>query len=553
MLTPRDERSSENLDAGRQLEQGQSGDIIHHKAISELFKLAPQRTHTLWRSFTDLTQIPRPSGHEQQVREYVKELARQHNWQVQVDKAGNIALDLPGRGKGKNQKEGVILQAHMDMVPAASFINGVDETLDYFKNNPLKLLVAEEDYYQDGTAVPVLKAQGTSLGADDGIGVAAALAVALEAKDHPPLKLLFTVKEEIGLQGAKELDPALIDDTAEVNFSKMISLDIGRSDGIRLGAAGGRDMIISLRPQRETPPVGYVPVRLTVDGIESADRHSGLDIHKPHVNPIQEAARAVLFEIEAGSDIRLAGIVGGSSRNSIPRECELVFFCKEAEKDRIVKEVTNQSRWHGLSSTIEPGIRVSLEEVQDLSKALHQKPVNANDTVELLKFISEIPEGVQSWTAPLKGIKAPELSNNLGTVQTLADRYGTIKLDLMSRSFDVALIDGLQKRIEVRVLRSGLSTEVEFVNAYGAWKPDAESDLFKVARRLFTDMRGSAPEVIVQHSGLEAGVISGIKPGLEVIAIGPDIDGHHTPGERVVISSVTEFQDLLNGILSKLC
>lgn len=471
--------------------------------------------HGLWEIFADVCSIPHSSGHEGRLREYVLEFARKNKLSAQCDAAGNVLLAKPPVPGCENLKT-VLMQGHLDMVPEKNSDCDFD-----FMTQPIQAVV-------DGDEV---KAKNTTLGADNGIGIALALTVMTDENlRHGPLKALFTVEEETGLTGANSLDPDFID--ADI----MLNLDSEDEGQLFIGCAGGARVDFTMTPEtiQSSPDSEFFEIKIT--GLLGG--HSGCDIHRGRANAVKEAAALLkrLFAEVPGLD--LLDIRGGDKDNAIPREAFIRLAaagCKLAALRRIVVDFESGRR--RVLADSEPGYKVSVENTPGAKLVLNR--VFAQN---LIAVLDECPNGVMAESREFPGVI--ETSTNLAAVKVCD---GKIVILTSQRS----LIDTERVKITDRIIRhfSGYGAEARISSEYPGWTPHADSEILKIAETACLRQTGKAPEIVVIHAGLECGIIGKKHSGLDMISFGPDITGPHAPGERVSISSTVRCLELLKNIL----
>ena len=411
------------------------------------------------------------------------------------------------------------VQAHLDMVCEKE--PGVEHD---FMKDPIPL-------DREGDKV---FARGTTLGADNGIGAAAALALLTEPGfEHGPLELVFTVEEETGLHGAVAFDPALM------SASMLINLDSEDARTLTVGCAGGSSVEITLVPEAEQAPGGWVAHRLVLGGARGG--HSGVNIHERRANAIKLLLQALNALTDAGIEFRLAGLQGGSAHNVIPRDAEAVLAMPtEASGNAasIVGRVSAelQDEW----GTDEPDLALALE-----TAALEGEVLGRRSAAQLLGLLVDLPHGVLAMSRDFEG--KVETSANLAQV---AATPHSARILASVRSFSAASESETRSRIDRLGTEAGGSVVVDM--GYSGWEPDPDSRLLKVAREQYERVNGVPPIVEVLHAGLECGVLVAKKPGLEAISFGPLIRGAHSPSECVAASTVDAMWRLLVGLVSAL-
>lgn len=470
----------------------------------------------VWQRFTELTRIARPSKHEEAARAHVLAWASERALDSRVDKEGNAVVRVPG-SPGREQAPTVVLQAHLDMVCERHPDSPYDP-----REGRIKVAV------DDGWVL----AEGTTLGADNGIGVAAALAVADEpAIAHGPLELLFTVSEEHGLDGAKALDPAL------VSGRILFNLDGTNDDAITVGCAGSAHSFVRIELELEPPRPDQLALEIVLSGARGG--HSGGDIASGRVNAIKALGRLLARGYEQGP-FRLARFAGGVSRNAIPREAHaLVSLTPEAEpafRAAVELELAALREQYG---GFDDGLVLALELVDEVDAA------DEGATARVLDLLAAIPSGVVAMSPGLPG--TVETSTSLTVASTENE---TLTLASMTRSSSAAALQDVEATIEAAARLAG--AEVDVVRSYPPWRPDLDSRLLGTAKATYARLFGIEPELTVVHGGLECAVIGGKLPGIEMISIGPQIVGPHAPGEQLSVSGTQRFYRLLGALLDDL-
>jgi len=473
----------------------------------DILTLKPE---AIWRSFYELTQIPRPSKKEEKVRAFLKKFGEDLGLETIVDEIGNVIIKKPAT-EGMEDRKGIILQGHMDMVPQKN-----SDTVHDFEKDPI-------DAYIDGDWVT---ARGTTLGADNGMGVAAAMAV-LEDKTlvHGPIEALITMDEETGMTGAENLKAGVIDGDILVN------LDSEDEGELYIGCAGGIDTTGEFTYTEEDVPEGMVAYKITVKGLKGG--HSGLDINLGRGNA-NKIMNALLLKAGEKYGVRLAEIDGGSLRNAIPRESFAVAVVSEANKadfeqfvdefDEIVKDEYKDA---------DSNVVVVVEETEMPAKLIDEK-TQAN----LYNAVANCPNGVIKMSESVKGIT--ETSTNLAIVKS---ENGKIELASLQRS----LIDDDKDNLgaEIRKVFEAAGAKAESSGSYPGWKPNPDSDILKEMKEVYNKRFGKVPEVKVIHAGLECGILGATYPKWDMISFGPTIRNPHSPDEMVNIETVQLFWDFL--------
>jgi dipeptidase D len=482
---------------------------------AKITDLEPKR---LFYYFHQMNQIPRCSKNEKDVREYLLSVAREKGLEANTDSAGNVVIRVPATS-GKEGAPTVVLQGHTDMVCEKNKAIKHD-----FSRDPIRMNISGD----------WIEAEGTTLGADNGIGVAAALAV-LDQEDavHGPLELLFTVDEETGLTGAQSLGKDFL--TGKI----LLNLDSEEEGELYIGCAGGKDTIGKFSVAYQDANAAAIPVRVSVTGLKGG--HSGIDIHLGRANAVKLLAQT-LQQIYAGSPFHIAAIEGGSKRNAIPREAEAVIFIPPESVDlvRSVTESVSKSFRSDYAST-DPGLKILVEEVGES----FDKFFTLESTSTLISLLEEIPHGVIAMSADVPGLV--ETSTNLASV---AMHDGTVVIATSQRSSIDAERDAIAERVAHYM--ASADAKVKHSDGYPGWRPNLSSNILMIAKSIFTQYYEKEPEVKAIHAGLECGIIGEKFPDMDMISFGPTITGPHTPDECVHIPSVKNFYTCLLLILKKL-
>jgi len=472
--------------------------------IPETFLSSPARR--VWEHFFALSSIPRPPGGEGKVREYLEGIAEAVDWETTHDRVGNLVMRVPGRGALSENKP-LILQGHMDMVCEKD--PGVEHD---FTRDPLHLVVDGE----------WLKASGTTLGADNGIGMALALAVAeVDLPTRLPLELLFTVDEESGLTGAMKLDDGML------RGRRLINLDSEKEGVFIVSCAGGR--AVTVRFQRDTgeisPPAPAVHCR--IGGLRGG--HSGVDINDNRANAVTTAA-AMLERLRHGhGDARFLSLTGGTQFNVIPREAEFVIAGIEVDEVR------------RLAAGITADLKVA-EPLAALSVSLDEGGASASLPWGMIDFISEIPKGVIAMDAGIEGLV--HTSSNLGVVQS--DESGATLLTKV-RSAEDTRRDAECEQIVTLARRHG--GDGRMGDGYPGWASSSKSQLVRCLGETYRHLFGRPADIKGIHAGLEAGVIGAMIGSRELVSLGPTIENAHSPGERLLVRSVAQVFSLLEAFV----
>jgi len=482
--------------------------------MNNISDLKPEK---LWSIFYDLTQIPRPSKAEQKAVEFVRSFGEKLGLETIQDKAGNVIIKKPARS-GNENKPGIILQGHLDMVPQKN-----SDTEHDFEKDPIKAFV-------DGEWVA---AKGTTLGADNGIGVAAALAVmAADNINHGPVEALLTVDEETGMTGAFNLEEGILEGKI------LINLDSEDEGELYIGCAGGVNTSARFDFINESVPDGMKAYKLGVSGLKGG--HSGLDIHLGRGNSNQLLIR-FMYNAFKKHGLRLAEIDGGSLRNAIPRESFAIVTIPEKYESEFLRSVEEfRSIYQAELGSVEPGL-VFLAEPVETPRLI----IDRNTQKNLIKSVYGLPNGVIRMSADTPGVV--ETSSNLAIIKSGKDHIEV--LCLLRSSVDTAK-ESLAKSIQCVFELAG--AEVVHDGDYPGWKPDVDSPILTTMKKVYQKDFGKVPEVKVIHAGLECGIIGDTYKGLDMISFGPTIRYPHSPDEKVHIESVKKFWDFLVSTLENI-
>jgi dipeptidase D len=475
----------------------------------------------LWTHFDMIRQTPRPSKHEEQIAAAVEGWAKKRGLKVLRDAAGSMTVQVPAT-PGHENAPTVILQGHLDMVCE--------------KNSDV-----DHDFMTQGIDVVVdgdwVRAKGTTLGADNGIGVAAAMAMADDPDVvHGPLEILCTIDEETGLTGAKMLDPAI------VSGMMMINLDTEEDGAIYIGCAGGADTDATLKLSRRRGGLGTVPYRLSVRGLRGG--HSGLNIIENRGNAVKMATRTLLAALDAGIDFDLVSVDGGSKHNAIPRECFAIIRmdpAADAKLKEIVVACTKDFREE--FSATDPDLELAIAQVDESDGVRDVVTVHGRD--RLLRLLDGLPHGVLSMSRDVPGLV--ETSTNLAVVHTENDAAHVVT---SHRSSIMPALFAVRRQVQSICNQAGCTVEVD--DAYPGWKPNPGSALVQRTVEVYEQVFGNRPEIKAIHAGLECGLLIERKPGMDAVSIGPQIENAHSPDECVQISSVQRFYRHLTALLESL-
>ena len=478
--------------------------------------LAALKPQPFWSHFEKLCSIPHPSKHEELIGRYLADFGRSLKLETILDDVGNVVIRKPA-SKGMEDRAWVCLQAHMDMVPQKDA--GVRH--DFLKD-PIRPRV-------DGNFV---RATGTTLGADNGTGVAAILAV-LESKDlaHGPLEALITVNEEAGMTGAKGLKPGVL------RSKMLLNLDSESDEELCVGCAGAMDTSVRLEAPEKDLPAGFAAFRVRLHGLRGG--HSGIDIHLGRGNSNVLLAR-LLWEAAQEMDLRVASFEGGDLRNVIPRESRAVVAVASGKVRRFTRLIEALGGiLRAEFSTTDPDVAVEVSPVEAPGKALGR-----GDGRRLLGAVFSAPNAVSYMSADMPGLT--ETSSNLAAVKLGGGEMTVVSLQrsaVDTRKHEVA------RRLKAHFELAG--GEVECVDGYSGWKPDPKSPLLKLMVDVYRPVFGKDPKVNATHGGLECGILMGKYPQLDAVSIGANLHHPHSPDEHVEIDSVGRFWDYLVEVLKR--
>ncbi|MFH6952778.1 aminoacyl-histidine dipeptidase [Pseudoalteromonas sp. XMcav1-K] len=480
--------------------------------MTQLSQLSPQ---PLWQIFEKICSIPHPSKHEQKISAWIQQFATELGLDVKEDKVGNLIIKKPAT-IGMENRKGVILQAHMDMVPQKNN----DKEHDFI-NDPIEA-------YVDGDWVT---ANGTTLGADNGIGLSASLAV-LASKDikHGPLEVLVTIDEEAGMTGAFGLEAGWLEGDILLNTD---SEDEGE---VYMGCAGGIDVNIELPIEWEATDTTKSAVNVSLNGLKGG--HSGVDIHLGRANANKLLVRTLsLLDI----DFAIANLQGGSLRNAIPREAEVTLVIDGQDKDTLANALKDiNSLFLAELSKVEPNILLSVADAPLPEKQLAKVSQSA-----VINSINGCVNGVIRMSDTIDGIV--ETSTNLGVVLT---NENAVSVKCLVRSLIDSARTNTQNMIASTFALAGAS--VTFTGAYPGWEPKDDSEIKDILRETYQGMFGTLPKIMVIHAGLECGLFKDAYPHWDMVSFGPTIRFPHSPDEKVKIDTVEPFFNLLVEVLGNI-
>ncbi|WP_210150765.1 aminoacyl-histidine dipeptidase [Chryseobacterium scophthalmum] len=477
----------------------------------ELSNIEPQ---IIWKNFSKLNAVPRPSKKEEKVIAFIKEFGENLGLETTVDEVGNVIIKKPATPGMENRKS-IVMQSHLDMVCQ--------------KNNDVNF-----DFETQGIQMEVdgdwVKAKGTTLGADNGLGVATIMSI-LESSDipHPDLEALFTIDEETGMTGALGLKPGQL--TGQI----LLNLDTEEDDEIDIGCAGGIDVTVTQNYATETSN-GQI-VRIEVKGLQGG--HSGMDIHKGFGNANIIMGR-ILYKALENQNVQLISIDGGSLRNAIPRESVALISVRNAGE--FIENVTNGIKKEILEefASVEAHLQINIENSTSSEKAL-----SVEDSKKIILVLKSLHNGVYRMSPDVQDLV--ESSNNVARVEL---KEGGLKILNLSRSSVDSSKDSVAEQLKSVSELAGMN--VEFSGSYPGWKPKPGSEIVQVLEKIYTEKFAEKPHVVACHAGLECGIIGANYPEMEMVSYGPTIRGAHSPDEKANISSTQKFWSFTKDILANI-
>jgi dipeptidase D len=467
--------------------------------------------------FQQINAIPRCSKKEKEIGLWLEQWGATNGFAVNKDPAGNLLIRVPASA-GFEKAPLIVIQGHMDMVCEKSPDSGHN-----FDKDPIR-------HIYDGDW---LQADHTTLGADNGIALALCMAVVTDADvDHPPLELLFTVDEETGLNGAKKIEPELLQGRVFLNIDS-------ETEGVfTVGCAGGRHTLVSLALSLSENLEAVATFKLSVHGLKGG--HSGIDIHRQRANANLILARA-LNHVAASCALRLVRIKGGSAHNAIPRDAFAVFTCRSNVRtvlDNIISQFERTVKAE--YGTREPALAVTITEVESEPQA--KMALNAEQTAAVINLLLAIPHGVLGMSAIFEDLV--ETSNNLATVEP-SDNY--LKILTSQRSSVISRLDEATNRIQAVAALAGAETQSD--SEYPPWTPDMNSTLLKHCNAVYEQLFDRKAAITAIHAGLECAVIGAKYTDMDMISFGPDIENPHSPTERLFIPSLERVWNFMVALL----
>jgi dipeptidase D len=481
-------------------------------------KITELEPKALWAHFNDICQVPHPSKKEDKIRKFMVDFGKKAGLETIVDEVGNVIIRKPAT-PGMEKRMGVVLQGHMDMVPQANSGSPHD-----FEKDPIQPWIDGE----------WLRAKETTLGADNGMGIAAAMTI-LEAKNlvHGPIEALITTDEETGMTGAKGLKPELL------KGDILINLDSEDEGELYVGCAGGIDVVATGKYTEEKLPAGYVGYNLSAKGMKGG--HSGMDIVLGRANANKVLFR-FFYDITKKMDMKIASVQGGSLRNAIPREAFATVAIPENKASEFEKEVQSLEKVvKNEYALVEPDLEFFCEKTKSPATVMDDKSQS-----QYIRAIYACPNGVERMSDSMAGLV--ETSDNMAVITI---ENGDVSVATLVRSsIDTAKDDLAYKIAATFELVEGCT--VELSGSYPGWNPNMNSAILKVAQETYKKMYGKIPEVKAIHAGLECGLLGAKYPNWDMISFGPTIRSPHSPDERVHIASVDKFWKFLIEILKNI-
>ncbi|HET8854554.1 MAG TPA: aminoacyl-histidine dipeptidase [Salinimicrobium sp.] len=471
----------------------------------------------LWNKFADLNAVPRPSKKEERVIEFIRKFGNDLGLETMVDQVGNVIIKKPATS-GMEDRKSVVLQSHLDMVHQKNNDSDFD-----FETQGIEMFV-EGDW---------VKAKGTTLGADNGLGVATMMAI-LESDtiEHPALEALFTIDEETGMTGAKGLKPGVL--SGEI----LLNLDTEEDDEIGIGCAGGVDITAKRNYSQQTVKDSGIGLKLTLKGLKGG--HSGMDIIKGLGNA-NKLMNRILFETSEDVELGIAEINGGGLRNAIPRESEAVIWIKEDQREEFTEKFESvKQRIVSEFSTLEPRLNIDFAEISNPGKIMETEAQE-----KLLKALASAHNGVYRMSPEIEDLV--ETSNNIAKVKVAG---GEIEILCLTRSSVESSKQDLANSLKSGFELAGF--EVIFSGTYPGWAPNPESAILKVLDRIYQESNGNKADIAACHAGLECGILGKNYPDMDMISFGPTIRGAHSPDERASISSAQKFWKFVQQVLKEI-
>ena len=480
---------------------------------SVLSELEPK---VVWKHFEALTKIPRASGNEAAARQYILDQARKLGLEAQQDQAGNVVVRKPAH-RGRENAPIALLQGHLDMVCEKN-----EGTAHDFSKDPIRVVRRDGWLYADGT----------TLGSDNGVGVAASLAV-MESTDiaHGPLEFVYTIDEETGLTGATQFGKGML------KAKYFLNLDNEEKGTLCIGCSGGVNTTARRKLTFHPAPSGAA-YRIKVSGLKGG--HSGVDIHLGRGNALRVLGNALQRVMEKLS-IDVADVKGGSAHNAIPREASATIVADKARESELQSVISGfAAETQTDLGNFDPGVQVSVEPT-----AAPPQVMDKSDAKRIADALAAVPHGVLAMSPDVPGLV--QNSTNLATISI---KNGQAEIVTSQRRAIATSRDASRRLVETVFRIAGF--EPEHAGEYPGWKPEPDSDIVKTCKKAYEKTFGGEPKLIAMHAGLECGVIGEKYPGMQMISFGPQIESPHSPNERVEIESVGEFWKYLKAVLENL-
>lgn len=470
----------------------------------------------VWKYFAALSRIPRCSKHEQNAAKFVLDTAKKLGLQARQDRAGNVVVRKPASA-GRERVKSVCLQGHLDMVCEKNA-----GTVHDFSKDPIELV-------RKGN---LLMANGTTLGADNGIAVATNLAIMEEKSlQHGPLELLFTVDEETGLTGAKSLEPGFVESRT------LMNLDSEEEGALYVGCSGGQDTTGTWTVEFEPAPAGLLPLEVRVTGLQGG--HSGLEIDKGRGNALKIITRPLIALGDLGA--RLSKIDGGNKRNAIPREAQALLLVPKGKMEAAKALI---GEWNTIVraelQSAEPDLQLTATEPKVRKGSVMKKKYQK----QIASVLLALPHGVTKMSADISWLV--ETSTNLAVITTAGKKVSVATSQRSSVASEIREIAQT-----VRTIFEMGGAEVTQGDGYPGWKPNMDSPILKLAVKTYEELYGKTPATKAVHAGLECGIIGEKYPGMDMVSFGPTLEGVHSPDEKMHIDTVPKFWNFLTGILKK--
>lgn len=470
----------------------------------------------IWKHFDALTKIPRPSTKEAAARQYIVNLAEKLGLEHVQDAAGNLVVRKPAR-PGREKAPMAALQGHLDMVCEKN-----EGTHHNFDTDPIRVIRRDDWLYADGT----------TLGSDNGVGVATAIAV-MQSNDinHGALEFVFTIDEETGLTGASDFQPGLL------KSKFLFNLDGEEKNTLCIGCAGGVNTFARRKVARFAPTPGTA-LRIKISGLKGG--HSGVDIHLGRGNAVRILGR-VLQSILDKLPVQLADLKGGSAHNAIPREAYAVVVVDSAREADLKKSVAAiEADVQSELGSFDPGLKITVD-----ATAAPTQVLDRSDAVRIADLLASVPHGVLAMSPDISGLV--QTSTNLATVSLEGNQ---VEVVTSQRSAIESSKNAAATMVATVCRLAGFNAE--HATGYPGWKPEPNSDIVRISREVHKEVLGTDPELVAMHAGLECGVIGEKHHGMQMISFGPQIENPHSPNERVQISSVESFWKFLRVLLERI-